>query len=259
MATAHVSNESDFSQEEWRPVEGYEGIYAVSNLGRVRSFGRRVKNGRGMRNIDGRILRYAIGSHGYASVGLYVDAVHDRRLVHRMVAEAFIGIIGPGMEVCHNDGDKLNNRADNLRIDTPAGNTADKYTHGTVRFGEESSTAKLTEDEVVEIRELHFAGVSRKDIAAKFGLNADYVGTIARGLRWTHVSGPLAEKRPMRGENHWGAKLTDAQVEMIRSEWRRGGRTQYDIAKEFCVSRRLIGNIVNGRHRACSASSQSRL
>ena len=119
--------------EEWRPVVGYEGFYEVSNLGRVRSLDRVIDHGRnGSTNLRGRILSASVpDKKHYSSVGLSAGGAYRHAMVHTLVATAFIGPRPIGMECCHNDGDKNNNRADNLRWDTPSANQLDRRKHGT--------------------------------------------------------------------------------------------------------------------------------
>ena len=116
--------------EEWKAIAGYEGSYEVSNRGQVRSLDR--VNGRGF-NIFGRVLKPNPNREGYLGVSLYSGgkATRRRRLIHQLVAEAFIGPRPEGFDVCHNDGDKTNNRADNLRYDTRSANILDSVRHGT--------------------------------------------------------------------------------------------------------------------------------
>lgn len=107
-------------QEEWRPVVGAEEHYEVSNLGRVKRVtppGPRLLAG-GLRG-------------GYRRVSIYIDGQQTRKSIHVMVAEAFIGPRPEGMSVCHNDGNPLNNRLDNLRYDTHSANIQDSVKHGT--------------------------------------------------------------------------------------------------------------------------------
>lgn len=98
--------------EEWRPVVGFEGRYEVSNQGRVRSLLRRRRP----------ILRLFTKPEGYVHVCLLDHGRQCTRYVHRLVAEAFCPQVD-GDQVNHLDGDKGNNRADNLEWCTPAENS----------------------------------------------------------------------------------------------------------------------------------------
>lgn len=99
-------------QEIWLPVEGYEGRYEVSNLGRIKSLARTVIN-------TGRVLKekyncFHLKRGGYHSVLLSKDTVKSTIQLHRIVAKAFLPNPDNKRVVNHIDGDKLNNRADNL-------------------------------------------------------------------------------------------------------------------------------------------------
>lgn len=116
-------------EEEWRPVVGYEGLYSVSNLGRVRSEDHISASGSRRR---GRILKQWADSRGYKSCRLYKSGIGALRFSHRLVCEAFHG---PQPEdksfVLHWDDNKGNNRADNLRWGTNRENQRDSVRNGT--------------------------------------------------------------------------------------------------------------------------------
>lgn len=113
--------------DEWRAVPGFEGVYEVSDLGRVK----RVRPGRGTRLGTGGILKPILSSRdGYARVSLSVDGRVQVHTIHSLVAKAFIGPPQPGLEVCHCDGNPGNNRVGNLRWDTHAENNLDVVRHG---------------------------------------------------------------------------------------------------------------------------------
>lgn len=116
--------------EEWRPVVGHEGYYEVSSHGRVRSIERTIVTKQGVRRrLPGQMMAQTADAHGYLRVTLSGPRLRVP-LVHALVAEAFHGARQPGLEVCHNDGDKLNNKATNLRWGTRSENAQDSVRHG---------------------------------------------------------------------------------------------------------------------------------
>lgn len=120
--------------EQWKPVNGYEGIYEVSSHGRVRSLDRTVTHSNGqVHRLKGKALRMTLNHYGYPFVDLRNQGKRRVRTVHSLVAEAFIGTRPEGMEICHNDGNPTNNHAENLRYGTRSDNMLDRVEHGTDR------------------------------------------------------------------------------------------------------------------------------
>ncbi len=103
-------------QEEWRPIVGYEDLYEISSLGRVRSLDRYTYGKNGSKRLHkGRYLK-PFTTHGYKVIDLYKDKKRKHCKVHRLVAEAFILNDDPEnkTDVNHIDGDKSNNAINNL-------------------------------------------------------------------------------------------------------------------------------------------------
>ena len=102
--------------EEWRPIEGYEGLYEVSNTGRVRSLDRYVRSkSKSYRLQKGSILS-PFTTNGYLCVILQASQVTRKFRIHRLVAQAFLPNPDNLPEVNHRDEDKTNNRVDNLEF-----------------------------------------------------------------------------------------------------------------------------------------------
>ena len=120
--------------EEWRPIPGHEESYEASSLGRIRSVSRTVvrSNGVPMR-VRERILReYTNPRNRYLYVSLHLSTGEQKTCaVHRLVAHAFHGLPLNEEEVCHNNGDRSDARAVNLRWDTHSANGLDKRKDGT--------------------------------------------------------------------------------------------------------------------------------
>lgn len=117
--------------EEWRSIEGYEGLYEVSNLGRVRSLDRYGNTGYGIRLYKGKILSPAKVRGDYLQVVLSKDCNGTMFKVHRLVAMAFQDICGQfieGLQVDHRNCVRDDNRAKNLHWVTSSENQLNPIT-----------------------------------------------------------------------------------------------------------------------------------
>ena len=131
--------------EEWRPTGGWPG-YEVSDLGRVR----RAVRGPGAR--VGYVLKPYPTHNGYLRVKLRRAGKSRNGRVHVLVCEAFHGPRPPDMEVRHLDGTKTNNTVGNLCWGTKVENALDARAHGTISLGAQRWNAKLSEQDVLNIR-----------------------------------------------------------------------------------------------------------
>lgn len=159
---------------EWRPTT-YEGYYA------------NVKGQ--IRGKFGRVLKTWMAGSGYEYVTVSLGSAGTRSIgVHVLVCEAFHGPCPTGMETAHNDGNKLNNHATNLRWTTHRGNAADKCLHGTSRkgvpvsVGEDNPMAKLSASDVSFIRE---SDLEAKQLADEFGVAPTTIYSVKRMDTWT--------------------------------------------------------------------------
>ncbi|AZF89223.1 HNH nuclease like protein [Bacillus phage vB_BthM-Goe5] len=112
---------------EWRSVEGYEGLYLVSETGVIKSEDRVVKHSRGgNKRLKSKTLTHKVDKYGYAEVSLSKDGKRTSCKVHRLVAQAFVD--NPNEDnnthINHKDEDKLNNHKDNLEWCTPSYNNS---------------------------------------------------------------------------------------------------------------------------------------
>lgn len=116
--------------EVWLPVVGFEGLYEVSDHGRVRSVDRSFTRSTGRSyTVRGRVLKESKAGRGYPRVTLYQGGP-KARYVHRLVLEAFEGECPKGRIACHWDDDPTNNHLSNLRWGTPSENNHDKVRNG---------------------------------------------------------------------------------------------------------------------------------
>jgi hypothetical protein len=166
-------------QSDWTDIPGFEGRYAVDSQGRVLSY----KLMEGCLSGPKRNYKTVFLGRGNA------------RLVHRLVAETFLGP-GPGLDVNHINGNSLDNRAENLEWTTRSENLKHAYATGLApsrkghnwgRKGEAHHAKKLTEDDVRLIR-ANPDGVLAKDLAKRFGASKAMITKIRKGMAWSHVA-----------------------------------------------------------------------
>lgn len=136
-------------EEIWKDIKGYEGLYQVSNLGRVRSLDRKRWDGRKWCKCKGRTLVGRPTKMGYLRVGLGrgVDCY-----IHRLVAQAFLVNTNNKSQINHKDGNKRNNSVNNLEWCSNSENMAHAAKKRLMRSGELHSNHKLTKDAVSYIR-----------------------------------------------------------------------------------------------------------
>lgn len=162
--------------EEWRPVVGYEGLYEVSSLGRVRSLRFPIR----------RFLSLFRLRKGYLGVGLTIHRVRRIYQVHRLVATAFHGPPPLGHECNHKDGRCTHNAASNLEWMTRQQNIRHAHSIGLMRHsGSRNPTAKLTEAQVLEIRERTQS--TRQELAEMFGVSVASITDIRVRRTWAHI------------------------------------------------------------------------
>lgn len=168
--------------EEWRSVVGWEGVYEVSNLGRVRN----IKSRRGTHPLL--VLKPRISKCGYAKVILRDSPRFRAYMIHRLVYEAFVGAIPEGYEIDHLDSDKLNNVPANLEAVTKLENMqrAHRMPRNTAR-GCRQGRAVFTDEIVKQIRLRVELGEKQNLIASEFGVTPTAINCIVKRKTWRHV------------------------------------------------------------------------
>jgi ribosome-binding protein aMBF1 (putative translation factor) len=187
-----TEHEHTTSVEIWCPVAGFPA-YRVSSLGRIQSCWRKGTFGRSELSDDWSDLHPDIthGGKGYYRVQLRKDGKTTKRHVHILILEAFVGSCPSGYQCRHLDGNPLNNRLDNICWGSPSENNRDKKRQGRpnggFERGEGHKMAKLTEDQVIEIRRLRFEGMTHKALAARFRVSKTLIHHIVNGHYWKHL------------------------------------------------------------------------
>ena len=168
---------------------GFNG-YAVSDCGKVFSYW--TKQGVLCDDVQ-RQLKPDVLKRGYLRATLRHGRMCYRRIaVHQLVMLAFVGPMPKGKIVLHWDNDPQNNCIDNLRYGTHKENEEDKKRHGTHQTGEGNPAAKLTDDDVREIRRIKSERGSEwglnVSLAMKFKVSTCTIKDAASGRKWRHVS-----------------------------------------------------------------------
>ena len=169
--------------EIWKPIPGYDG-YEVSNLGQVRSY---KKRGRTKGCLTFKFLNLSPGKQGYTSALLINnDGLRKHKRVHQLIMLAFIGPCPDGMEVCHNNDIKSDNRLDNLRYGTPAENMEDMIkNHNGIHPAKKHTVKRATRIHTKREKfiEIYNSCHSLEEVSARIGLKKKTVMEDASRLR----------------------------------------------------------------------------
>jgi hypothetical protein len=175
---------------KWKPIKGYEGRYSISDTGVVWSEERLVDYGDKFVTCGNREKISRIDRKGYVSVCLSTNGKNKCIRVHRLVAEAFISNPEGLKEVNHINGDKTDNRIENLEWSNRSRNITHSYRvlESSNRDGTNNGRHVVNEDDVREIRRLKSEGVSTRELSQRFGISNGQILRIFRRIAWSHVS-----------------------------------------------------------------------
>jgi HNH endonuclease/NUMOD4 motif len=167
------------TEEIWKPIVGFED-YEVSSEGRIRSL---------KPNHHMKVIKSWSRRNSYKYVFLWKDGKPKAKDVHRLVATHFINNLDNKREVNHINGDKFDNRAENLEWVTPSENQQHSIALGLRKDrGEQSVNSRLKKEQVSEIRKLYSdSGITYRELSRIFGVHRDYIGLIINRKRWNHI------------------------------------------------------------------------
>lgn len=182
---------------EYREIEGWTG-YRVGSDGSV--WTKRLSGGRFRREWHRMIG--GVDRRGYNKVTLCNNGVQTCQRICRLVLKAFRGPCPDGMESCHGPKGNAVDSLDNLRWDTHVSNMADKIEQGTAQRGENHALAKLTADDVLEIRRRWAAGgITQRDIGRQYGVKNVTICAIVTGRNWKHLQANTAKSEVLITRN----------------------------------------------------------
>jgi hypothetical protein len=176
--------ELKFICEEWKDIDDFDG-YEVSNFGNVRGKDRLKKGRHGLRLTNGQPMKQVFNKKGYPEVRFRKEGTHTK-LVHRLVAKAFVSNHDNKSQVNHIDGNKLNNRADNLEWVNNSENQLHAYKLGLQpsRAGENNSKAKITDKDVTLLKQLYNSGKSVVEVSNIMNISLSLTRQIIYGRTW---------------------------------------------------------------------------
>lgn len=171
--------------EKWKDIKGFESAYMVSNTGRIKSKDRTIESGRGW-NVTrkSKVIKLSINkATGYYMINLNCRGKKYPKLIHRLVAQAFIPNKLSKETVNHKDGNKLNNHVSNLEWATRSEQNIHASKMGLKKFtGVNHSQHKLTESQVIEIRSRKI-----KPLGSEFGVSDMTISDILKRRSWKHL------------------------------------------------------------------------
>lgn len=180
-------NNINNNEEIWKDIQGFEGYYQVSNKGKVRSVERWERN----RTLKHKMRKSFGLPNSYLRLRLMRNNAFKIKYVHRLVAEAFIPNLENLPQVNHKDGNKRNNNVENLEWVTPSQNIKHAYKFilsPTINKGENNNGAKLTNDNILQIRSLYTAGnISQRKLGNLFKISHGHISCIINRKVWKHI------------------------------------------------------------------------
>ncbi len=142
-----------------------------------------------LRNINTKyVLKHQITPSGHHFVKLLVNGNNLKLFIHRAVLFAFKRYPWDNEEGRHLDGNSHNNGLNNLDWGTRQENADDKKRHGTTPTGENAGSAKLTESQVIEIRQ-RYGTASLRQLAREYGVSHTAIRRAALGIKWSYLNG----------------------------------------------------------------------
>ena len=178
--------------EIWKDVVGYEGLYKVSDMGRVKNVPRtfKMRDGRNRTIKEEILMKFKVDKDGYFKIGLRKEGKQLHFFVHRLVAQAFVNNPNFKPQVNHIDGIKNNNSVSNLEWVTHQENRTHAAENGLVpdQWGGKNPNVKLTEPEVLLVKELRNKGLTLLKISEIVGTSVSNVKNITYGYTWAWLN-----------------------------------------------------------------------
>jgi hypothetical protein len=173
--------------EVWKDIQGYEGLYQVSNLGRVKSLEKSIPHLGYYRKVKEKVLSGTMSNYGYLVYKLGGKIKGKKIYGHRLVAQTFLPNNENKPFVNHINGIKTDNRIENLEWCTQLENVDHAYKFGLMdNYGEKNPMSKITESIAKEIKYGH-KNLNQTEIAKLYNMKQNSISQIINGIRWKKI------------------------------------------------------------------------
>ena len=172
------------AKEIWKDIKKYEGIYQVSNLGRIKSLERKVRHREGFKLVKAKFLSLCYDKDKYLVIGLWKNGIRINYKVHRLVASEFILNDKNKPSINHKDCNKNNNLVDNLEWVTPKENKIHAKFMGLLPVGESNGASKLNRKDIINIRNDKRNNIL---ISKDYDVTPKNIWYIKANKTWSHI------------------------------------------------------------------------
>jgi len=195
-----LTENKNYQNEIWKDIEGFEGLYQVSNFGRVKSLPRIIKFRNSTKSESGKILKIGYSTKGYCQVYLSKDGIKKTLPVHRLVAIAFIPNPENKPQANHKTGDKSINYEWELEWNDNSENQIHAFKHGLNKITQKHKAAaiknglrkrRLSPEDIFEIKQMRLAGSTYREISEKFKISGKFAELIIKNKKYKDTPDPI--------------------------------------------------------------------
>lgn len=225
-------------EEIFKPIRGFEGLYEVSNFGRVMSIRRGI------------FLKGKVDKDGYIEYCLRYNGKAKHKRGHRLVAEAFIPNPNNLPVINHKDHSKDNNRVDNLEWCTVMENTKYYYSGPNYKEGSHRMLSSLSNEDLVELVRLYVEDkYDYTKLYDRFGLKCrqDELGEVLSGRRFSEITGIKEDVR--RPYEHPSLLVSNQKLNTILEDYYFKGLSRQDIKAKYEVTDKWMSVVFSGKLR----------
>lgn len=215
----------------------------IENWKKIPNTNHEISDFGNVRNEFGNSLKTWCNEFGYPVIAITLQGKSANFKIHRLVAKAFVENPYNFQTVNHKDCVKLNNHFTNLEWMSSGDNTRHAFANGLNDIGEDRTQAKLTDSDVLAIKEAFAEGASNAELAKVFGVARGAISKIRSGDTWKHISGPVFVKKSIG----FVSKLTIDDIPKIRNRISEGFKDS-EIGRLFGVHAGTIHQIRIGKN-----------